>query len=117
MREFRNPKGVTKRYTSLEELRTAFGCKPIRKQTKDKEKLQKQREQFCKHYKCKACGQPMVYMGESIMTCGNHECKGIKHERTDKDGNIIVSYSVSYELLTDHFAEVASNIFYETTQN
>lgn len=111
MREFRNPKGVTERYTSLEELRKACGCKPVIKQTKDKDKLQKQREKFCSHYKCKACGQPMIYMGGSIMTCGNENCKGIEHKRIDADGNTIITYSVSYELLNDHFTEVATNIF------
>lgn len=114
MKEFRKSKGVTERYTSLEEMAKAWGVKPFIKQTKDKEKLQKQRENFCNFYKCPSCGQPMTYMGESIMTCTNEKCKGIKHERKDNDGNTIVTYSVSYELLDDKFAERAKNIFYET---
>ena len=59
MREFRKAKGVTERYTSLEELRKGFGLKPVVKQTKDKEKLSKQRENFCGFYKCSTCGEPM----------------------------------------------------------
>lgn len=114
MKEFRKSKGVTEHYTSLEELREAFGLKPVIKQTKDKDKLQKQRENFSNHYKCKACGQPMTYLGESMMACTNEKCKGIKNERTDSDGNLIVTYSVSYELLNDKFTERARNIFYET---
>lgn len=114
MREFRKAKGVTEHYTSLEELRTAWNCKPIIKQTKDKDKLKKQRENFCGYHKCKACGEPMSYLGGSVMACTNEKCKGIKNERTDNDGNVIVSYSVSYEILEDKYAEIATNIFYET---
>ena len=116
MKEFRKAKGVTERYTSLEEMGKAWGCKPVIKQTKDKEKLQKQREKFCGYHKCKACGEPMTYIGGSIMTCTNEKCKGIKLERKDADGNVIVTYLTSYELLDDHFAEIAENIFYETNQ-
>ena len=42
------------------------------------------------------------------------KCKGVKNERTDIDGNVIVTYSVSYKLLEDEFAERARNIFSET---
>ena len=114
MKEFRKAKGVTEHYTSLEEMAKAWGCKgsPI-KQTRDKEKLQKQRENFCNFHKCKACGQPMTYIGESVMTCTNDKCKGIKHERKDNDGNTIVTYSVSYEILEEKYAEKARNIFHE----
>lgn len=114
MKEFRLSKGVTEHYTSLEELREGFGLKKISKQTKDKEKLSKQREQFCKFYKCKACGTPMTWIGGSIMCCTNESCKGIKNERTDADGNVMVTYTTSYQLLDDHFADVANNIFCET---
>ena len=41
MKEFRKAKGVVERYTSLEEMAKAWGCKPVIKQTKDKEKLKK----------------------------------------------------------------------------
>ena len=111
MKNFRMSKGVTEHYTSLEELRVAYGLKPITKQTKDEAKLIKQRETFCNHYKCKGCGSPMTYRGSSVMTCTNEKCRGIKHERKDADGNTIVTYSVSYELLDEHFSEVAENLF------
>lgn len=114
MREFRLSKGVTEHYTSLEELAQAFGCKPYIKQTKDKEKLKKQRENFGKYHKCKACGEPMSWIGESIMTCTNEKCRGIKNEKTDAEGNVIVTYSTSYEILEDKYADIARNIFYET---
>ncbi len=114
MKEFRKSRGVTEHYTSLEELRKAYGLEPVIKQTKDKEKLQKQRENFCNFHKCPACGQPMSYLGGSMMACKNEKCKGIKHERKDNDGNTIVTYSVSYDILDEKYAERAENIFYET---
>lgn len=114
MKNFRMSKGVTEHYTSLEELREAFGLKPVVKQTKDEDKLLKQRRNFRNFYKCRSCGEPMTYIGGSVMTCTNEKCRGIKHERTDADGNTIVTYSVSYELLDDHFSEVAENLFCET---
>ena len=114
MKKFRLSKGVTEHYTSLEEMRKAYGCKPVIKQTKDKEKLKMQRENFCKWHRCKACGEPMTYLGGSMMTCANEKCKGIKNEKKDKDGNVIITYSVSYEILDDKYEEMAKNIFYET---
>lgn len=111
MREFRKANGVTEHYTSLEALRAAWNCKPIVKRTKDEERLQKQRENFCKRHICKGCGKPMSYIGGTTMTCTNEKCKGVREERTDKEGNVIVTYSVSYSLLDDKGAEIASNIF------
>ena len=45
------------------------------------------------------------------MSCVNEKCKGIKMEREDADGNKIVSYIISYDLLDDTGAEIAQNIF------
>ena len=45
------------------------------------------------------------------MTCTNEKCKGIKLEREDKEGNKVVSYVTSYELLDSNGAEIAANIF------
>lgn len=111
MKHFRLSRGVTEHYTSLEELRTAYGLKPVIKQTKDEDKLKKQRDNFCSHYRCRSCGSQMTYVGSSVMACTNEKCRGIKHERKDADDNTIVTYSVSYELLDDHFSEVAENLF------
>lgn len=114
MKHFRLSKGVTEHYTSLEDLRAAYGLKPFIKQTKDETKLQKQRENFCSHYRCESCGSLMTYIGSSVMACTNEKCRGIKRERKDADGNTIVSYSVSCEILDNHFSEVAENLFYKT---
>lgn len=94
-------------YSSLEELRKAFGLKAIKKQTKDKKKLESQREKFCSHHKCRACGQPMTYIGGNIMVCSNPECKGIKLPKKGEEQR----YITSYDELDDKSAEIAMNIF------
>ena len=114
MKDFKKLQGKLEQYSSLEELGKAWGIKPRIKQTKDKEKLKKQRENFCNRYKCKACGEPMVYIGTNIMACSNEKCRGIKIERKDSEDNTVVSYTTSYIFLNDKSAEIAANIFYET---
>lgn len=111
MKAFRLPKGTTARYTSFEELAKAFGRKPIKKQTSDKEKLAKQREDFCNKHVCEACKSPMTYIGGNQMVCANEKCKGIKHERQNELGETIVWYTTSYDLLDRKGAEIANNIF------
>ena len=112
MKEFRLGKNTKEHYTSLEDLRVAWGKEPIIKKTKNKKKLKDQQENFCSRHKCKACGEPMVWIGGSMMTCKNENCKGIKVEEKDKDGNIIrIEYLVSYTLLDDKGTLIAENIF------
>lgn len=114
MKDFKKLKGTVEEYNSLEALGKAWKCKPSIKQTKDKTKLQEQREKFCEKYKCKGCRQPMNYIEGGIMVCKNNECKGIKHERKDKEGNTIVSYTPSFMFLRDEKSKrIASNIFAE----
>lgn len=111
MTNYRLSKGTTEHYTSLEELRAAWGKEPFVKRTKDENKLKTQRENFAKKHLCSACKQPMQYIGGNVMTCTNPNCKGIKVERTDKEGNTIITYETSYDLLKPLGAEIASNIF------
>ena len=111
MRQFRIGGGFKECYFSLGECAKAWGCKPVTKQTKDKKKLESQREKFCAKHRCKACGQPMTYIGGNQMACTSEKCKGIKVEREDKEGNKVVSYVTSYELLDSKGAEIAANIF------
>jgi hypothetical protein len=111
MKAFRMGRNTTEYYTSFEEAAKAWGCKPVVKKTKDENKLKLQQEKFCGKHKCKACGEPMTWVGGSMMTCTNEKCKGIKVEREGADGNKIVSYVVSYDLLDDLGAEIAENIF------
>lgn len=111
MSNYRLSKGTTEHYTSLEELRAAWGKKPFVKRTKDEAKLKSQREKFCNKHLCKACKQPMEYVGGNVMTCTNPECKGVKIEHKDKEGNVYYTYMTSYDLLRPLGAEIASNIF------
>lgn len=110
MKYYRKSKGETEHYTSLEELRDAWGLKPITKQTKDMQKLNKQKDHFLSKHLCSACKQPMVYIGGNQMVCQNENCKGIKHElKTDVETK--VWYTPSFDLLDEKGAEVAHNIF------
>ena len=111
MKTFRMGRNTTEHYSSFEEAAKAFGCRPVIKKTKDEEKLKGQQEKFCAKHRCKACGEPMKWITGSVMSCTNEKCKGIKMEREDADGNKIVSYITSYDLLDDTGAEIAQNIF------
>lgn len=113
MSNYRMSKGTTEHFTSLEEMRTAWGMKPVTKKTSDKKKLKEQQERFLSKHKCKACGTPMIYIHGNVMACKNPECKGIEIKRKDKDGNEMVSYINSFCTLDDLGAEIASNIFSE----
>ena len=111
MKEFRMGSNTTEHYSSFEEAAKAWGCKPVIKKTKDEEKLKSQQNKFVMKHCCKACGEPMAYIGGNQMTCTNEKCKGIKIEREDKEGNKIISYIVSYDLLDDTGTKIAQNIF------
>lgn len=113
MSNYRMSKGTTEHFTSLEEMRTAWGMKPVTKKTSDKKKLKEQQERFLSKHKCKACGTPMTYIHGNVMACKNPGCKGIEIKREDKDGNEMVSYINSFCTLDDLGAEIASNIFSE----
>ena len=112
MRDFRLGNNTTEHYSSFEELAAAWGVKPVSKVTKDMKKLQEQQEKFRGKHKCKACGEPMEFIqGTSTMACKNPKCKGIKQVRLDKEGNEIVTYLPSYDLLDELGAEIGNNIF------
>jgi hypothetical protein len=103
---------TTEQYSSFEELATAWKIKPVSKVTKDMKKLQEQQEKFRGRHLCNACKQPMEFIKDtSVMTCKNLNCKGIKQVRLDKEGNEIVSYLPSYDLLDELGTEIAGNIF------
>lgn len=114
MNKEKNEKGTSPVYTSFEDIREkVWGLPPLRKKNKDPEALKEQQEYFCgkKFNRCRACGQPMTYMGGNIMACTNENCKGIKIERKDEEGNTKVSYVTSYRLLNDFDAMKANNMF------
>ena len=108
---YRLSKDTISRFESLTDLREVWKLKPLNKKPNSENKLKKVRDDFCSHHKCRACGKPMTWIGGNIMTCCNPSCKGIKREREDSDGNKYAEYITSYDVLNEHFAEVAENIF------
>lgn len=111
MKNYRLAKDVTARYTSLEELRKAWGKEPVTKRTKDEKKLQGQRDRFYRKHVCKNCGRPLTLIKDTnIMTCTNPSCLGVKVERLDKEGNKVISYYPSFDMLNETGAEIANNI-------
>lgn len=103
---------TTEHYSSFEELAAAWKCKPVSKVTKDMKKLKEQQEKFRGKHCCKACGQPMEFINDtSVMACKNPGCLGVKHVRRDVEGNEIVTYLPSYNLLDSLGSEIANNIF------
>lgn len=114
MKAYRLSKGVTEHYTSFEELRVGWNLKPVTKQTSDKSKLEKQREDFCKRHVCSACKKPMVWIiGTNYMACQNPECKGIKREQILDTGETKIWYIPSIESLDERGASIAENLFTE----
>ena len=112
MREFRKAKGVTERYTSLDELRIAFGLKATKKRTDDEEKLKAQREKFVGT--CKVCKQPLhLIEGTNTLACKNEDCKGIKMTGKNKDGTEKVWYIPVIRILDDEGREIAERLFSE----
>lgn len=108
---YRLSKDTTACYFSFEEMRKAYGDKPIKKKPNNAKKLEEVQNKFKSYHKCRACGKFMDWIGGNLMSCTNPQCRGIKVEREDNEGNKIVEYITSYDILNDHFAEVAENIF------
>lgn len=112
MREFRKAKGVTERYTSLDELRIAFGLKATKKRTNDAEKLKAQREKFVGV--CKVCKQPLHWIeGTNTLACKNENCKGIKMTGKNIDGTEKVWYIPVIRILDDEGMNIAMRLFCE----
>lgn len=112
MKEFRLGNNTTACYYSFEELAAAWGVKPVSKVTKDMKKLQEQQTKFRERHRCKACNEHMEFIqGTSAMACRNPKCRGIKQVRLDKEGNEIVTYLPSYDLLDELGTNIANVIF------
>lgn len=112
MKEFRKAKGVTERYTSLGELRKAFGLKKPKKRTNDEAKLKAQQEKFVG--KCKACGELLSWIeGTNSLACKNPVCKGIKMTSKNEDGTEKVWYIPVTRILDTEGMEIAERLFCE----
>lgn len=95
-------------YKSFKELAEAMNVKPVHK---DNDKIRAQKEKFLSHHKCKACGEPLTYMGGNLMSCTNEKCKGIKHTKDDAEGKKIFWYEPSFDLLEEKYADIAARLF------
>lgn len=105
-----------KTLTSLEDLRAEYGLPPLRRQTRDKNKLQGQREAFGNRHKCPLCDSTMTHIeGTNMMFCPNKDCKGYSQtEKDEETGETSAIYrSVAFELLDDRGTNIANNIFKE----
>ena len=111
MKAYRLSKGVTEHYTSLEELRAAFGLKPLTKQTKNNDKLAIQRSRFCNKNLCPVCKQPMEWIGGNLLVCKNENCTGYKHEVDTDMGENNIYYTPVFKILDEKSAEIANNLF------
>ena len=105
-----------KTLTSLEDLRVEYGLPPLRRQTKDKDKLAAQRQSFLSRHKCPTCETEMVHVSDTnFMYCPNKDCGGFKRTSTDEEtGEATVVYStIAFECLDNKGAKIANNIFAE----
>lgn len=110
MRDFRNPKGFTERFTSLEELREAFDLSKIRKKTKDEDKLKAQKEKLVGT--CKVCKQLLTWIdGTNVCTCKNPDCKGVKMTSINEDGSEKVWYVPVIRMLNEKGMNIAEILF------
>lgn len=96
-------------YSSFSELASSMGIQKAH--NKNKKKIEYQKEKFGKKHRCKACGEPLTFIGGNIVTCTNPKCKGIKNVKKLDDGTEVVTYLTSYELLDDIGTNIASRIF------
>lgn len=105
-----------KTLTSLEELRAVWGLPELRRQTRDKKKLEGQRAKFLSHHKCPVCGSEMKFIeNTNIFYCSNKDCEGFKRTSIDEEtGETVVEYhSIAFDTLDDKGAKIANNIFAE----
>ena len=102
-----------KTFASFEDLRAEWGLPPLRRQTKDKKKLEGQRQRFLSNHKCPICGKEMKYIDDTnIFYCSDKDCEGFKSVFTDEETEeTTVNKSIAFDLLDDKGASIASNIF------
>lgn len=107
-------KEKSKTYYSFEDFAVEeMGLKPLRRVTKDKQKLAAQREKFLGT--CPYCKEPLHYVyGTNIVACNNPKCKGKKVVTKDKEGNEIVSYKPFFRILQgENSSTIGTTIFEE----
>lgn len=102
---------LAKTYYSFDELgQDLFGLKPSKKVTKDKQKLQAQREKFLGV--CPYCKQPPKYIyGTNVVACQNEKCQGKKLTYKNELGEDIQVFKPYIKTLSEKATEIAMNIF------
>lgn len=100
-------------YHSFDEYaQEVFGMKPYKKVTKDKQKLESQREKFLGT--CPFCKKPLKYVaGTNVLVCQNEECKGKKVNSHSDSDEEFTKYKPYYRILSEKGSMIAENIFDE----
>ncbi len=101
-----------KHYTTMESLREDFGLKPIRKRTKNKQRLESLKKKFQARHNCPICGEPLIHIEDTnVMVCVNEKCKGTKIKTLDAKEETVDSSA--FHILDDAGARIANNILHE----
>ena len=110
MKEMKARKNCTKHYTSFAELRADFGLPPLSTSIRNKEKLEKIRNEFVGV--CKCCGTNLTYIsGTNTLACQNEKCKGFKHVEKNEDGTDKVWYTPFIRVLDEKGLKKALRLF------
>lgn len=102
-----------KTYYSFDEIgQELFGLKPYRRVTKDKQKLEAQRDKFLGT--CPHCGEKLGYIyGTNIVACINENCKGKKIVTKNDAGEEEIKYKPYFRILRDNGSEIGTTLFGE----
>lgn len=99
-----------KTFYSFDELAKEYGLPEYKRRTKDKQKLEAQREKFLGT--CPYCKEPLTYIsGTNVLVCSNEECKGKKVTLKNKKGEDYTIYKPFVKTLDDNGTTIAINIF------
>lgn len=106
-------KTSAKRYYSFDEIgQELFGLKPYKRVTKDKQKLESQKEKFLGT--CPFCKEPLKYVyGTNILACRNEKCRGKKITTVNAEGEESVIYKPFYKMISEKGIAIGTTIFDE----
>ena len=107
----KNTKG--KVYYSFEDFAVQeMGLKPLRRVTKDKQRLESQREKFLGT--CPHCKEQLHYSyGTNIVSCNNPKCKGKKVTVKDSEGNETQIFKPYFRILQGENSSIIGTTIFE----